>query len=376
MQIVVIGGGMVGASAALAFAQSGHDVTVIEAGKPATSTGDWDLRISSIHQRNVAWLNELGVWVDVRPERRFCYTDLAVECRDGIRVNFAASEVNAEALGAMVENNALQQSLWQLLNQHGVRCLSSTRVVNMQLPAQRVELDTGEQLPYDLLVGADGSNSQVAKAAGIAMRGWDYDMRCLLAIADVSEPIQPATWEVFREAGPFALLPLGTHQACLIDYRSEQEWQQLSGDAQQVHRALYETFAPHIGDHKVSRFASFPLRRQRALRYHAHNSVVLIGDAAHSIHPLAGQGVNIGFADVQELLSQLNDQQPVAAALRAYERARERENQQMMRALDAIHFGFRSQHLVPRALIASGLALVDRVKPLKRALIKQAIGIK
>ncbi|WP_417665516.1 FAD-dependent oxidoreductase [Pseudidiomarina sp.] len=375
MQIVVIGGGMVGASAALAFAQSGHDVTVIEAGKPATSTGDWDLRISSIHQRNVAWLTELGVWADVRPERRFYYTDLAVECRDGMRVNFAASEVNVEALGAMVENNALQQALWQHLDQHGVRCLSLTRVAQFQLAEQQVELDTGERLPYDLLVGADGSTSQVAKAAGIAMRGWDYDMRCLLAIADVREPIQPATWEVFREAGPFALLPLGTHQACLIDYRSEQEWQQLSGDAQ-VHKALHETFAPHIGDHKVSRFASFPLRRQRALRYHVHNSVVLIGDAAHSIHPLAGQGVNIGFADVQELLSQLNDQQPVAAALRAYERVRERENQQMMRAMDAIHFGFRSQHVVPRALISGGLALVNRVMPLKRALIKQAIGMK
>jgi len=373
MNVVVIGGGMVGAAAALALAKHKHRVTVIEAAPEVISEGDWDLRISSVHLRNVQWLKQLGVWQHIRNERVFDYTDLAVQSRDGQRVNFSAAEINEQSLGAMVENNALQQALWQQLRANKVTILCETKVEQFNLPAQTVTLSNGESLAYDLLIGADGAHSQVAKVAGIGSRGWDYDMRCLLAIANVENELPSATWEVFRDKGPYALLPLGRHEACLIDYRSEQEWQQLSAQPAQVHHELNATFTPHIGPFKVQRFASFPLRRQRALSYHAHHSVVLIGDAAHSIHPLAGQGVNLGFADVQELALQLIEQ-PLTSALPAYERARVRENQHMMRAMDAIHVGFRSQHLLPRGIVAAGLAVVDKFTPLKSALIRKATG--
>lgn len=373
MNIIVVGGGMVGAAAALALVKQKHTVTVIEAAPEVSSEGDWDLRISSVHLRNVQWLKQLGVWQGIRNERVFDYTDLAVQSSDGQRVNFSAAEINEQSLGAMIENNALQQALWQQLRAHNVTILCETKVEQFNLPAQTVSLSNGEDLSYDLLIGADGANSQVAQAAGIGFRGWDYDMRCLLAIAEVENELPTATWEVFRDKGPYALLPLSRHEACLIDYRSEQEWQQLSAQPAQVHHELNATFTPHIGPFKVQRFASFPLRRQRALTYQAYNSVVLVGDAAHSIHPLAGQGVNLGFADVQELAQQLVEQ-PLSAALAAYETTRVRENQQMMRAMDAIHVGFRSQHLLPRGIVAAGLAVVNKFTPLKSALVRKATG--
>ena len=373
MKVVIVGGGMVGAGAAVSLAKQGYEVTVIEAGKAVSSGGDWDLRISSIHLLNVEWLHELGTWLNIRAERKLMYTDLAVQTVDGQRLQFSNLDADAIALGAMVENNALQEALWAQFSEHNIRVYSETRVETFDLADRSVTLSNGEKLSYDLLLGADGAQSQVALAAHIGQRGWDYDMRCLLAIAEVEQPIPAATWEIFRSEGPFALLPLSTHQACLIDYRSESQWQEFSGNSDAVKQSLNEVFEPHIGQHTVTKFASFPLRRQRALRYISHDSVALIGDAAHSIHPLAGQGVNLGFADVQELTRQLV-KQPISQALVNYERVRMQENQQMMRAMDAIHVGFRSQHLLPRGLVAFGFALVGKVAPLKHALVRKAIG--
>lgn len=374
MKVVVIGGGMVGAAAAVAFAQLGHQVTVVEAGARIVSEGEWDLRISSIHQQNVEWLQQQGTWPLIRAERRYPYTGLSVQSQDGQRVDFSHEDVAAPALGAMVENKALQAALWQQLEALGVELYERTRVEQYQFDARRVTLSNGVELSYDLLIGADGGNSQVARAAGIGYRGWDYDMRCLLAIAEVEVDVPPATWEVFRPQGPYALLPLGGQRVCLIDYRAESTWQELLAQpTDTLYDMLQTLFEPQIGAHRVLSHGSFPLRRQRALHYHRNQSVVLIGDAAHSIHPLAGQGVNLGFADVQELVEQIA-RLSLAEALVAYERRRVGANQQMMRAMDMIHVGFCSKHFLPRGAIALGLTGVQRIAPLKRALLLRGIG--
>ncbi len=375
MQVMVVGGGMVGAAAALALAQDGHSVTVVEAGPAASNdvAEAWDLRISSVHQANVDWLQQLGVWNTLAAAKWFPYQQLSVRSIGGVQVDFAASEVAAPALGAMVENLSLQQALWQQLAQHPqVTLLAQQRIEQLDGTQQR--LRTGDQWhAYDLLIGADGANSQVAQLAGIGMRGWDYDMTCLLAIAHTEQAVPAATWEVFRPCGPYALLPLGTHQVCLIDYRSQQQWQLLRTDAQ-VTAELAELFTPHIGTFQLEQHGRFPIRRQRALSYHVYDSVVLIGDAAHSIHPLAGQGVNLGFADVQVLQQQLREHTPLATALAYYERQRIAANQRMMRAMDAIHGGFSSPHVLPQLMVDTGLQLLKRAPWLKRQVIRQAMG--
>ncbi|WP_127346878.1 FAD-dependent oxidoreductase [Pseudidiomarina mangrovi] len=375
MQVIVVGGGMVGAAAALALADDGHSVTVVEAGPGYSDdvSDSWDLRISSVHQANVDWLQQLGVWAAITPAKWFPYQQLSVRSSNGVQVDFAASEVAASALGAMVENLSLQQALWQQLAQHPrVTLLAQQRIEQLDSPQQRLRI--GDQwYDYDLVIGADGANSQVAQLAGIGMRGWDYDMTCLLAIARTEQPVPAATWEVFRPCGPYALLPLGAQQVCLIDYRSQQQWQTLPTDAQ-VTAELAAVFTAHIGAFTVSQHGRFPIRRQRALSYHAYDSVVLIGDAAHSIHPLAGQGVNLGFADVQELQQQLREQTTLASALAHYERQRVAANQRMMRAMDAIHVGFSSQHVLPQLVVDTGLQLLKRTPWLKQQIIRQAMG--
>lgn len=375
MQVMVVGGGMVGAAAALALAQDGHSVTVVEAGPDASNlvAEAWDLRISSVHQANVDWLQQLGVWNTLAAAKWFPYQQLSVRSIAGVQVDFAASEVAAPALGAMVENLSLQQALWQQLAQHPqVTLLAQQRIEQLDGAQQRVRV--GRQWhDYELLIGADGANSQVAQLAGIGMRGWDYDMTCLLAIATTTQAVPAATWEVFRPCGPYALLPLGSHQVCLIDYRSQQQWQSLSADAQ-VKAELAEVFTPHIGAFAVSQHGRFPIRRQRALSYHAYGSVVLIGDAAHSIHPLAGQGVNLGFADVQTLRQQLREHMHLEPTLHCYQQQRMAANQRMMRAMDAIHVGFGSRHILPQRLIDAGLQILKRTPWLKRQVIQQAMG--
>ena len=375
MQIVIVGGGLVGASAAVAAVRAGHQVTLLERGaKPdaETAKSDWDLRISSVHKKNVEWLEQIGVWAHVEAQKFLSYDGLSVTTRDRQKLRFAADEVNAERLGVMVENVALVRACWQVLRTHdAVKLLAETEVKSYDLEQRAITLSNGQTLNYDLLLGADGANSAVAKAAGIGMRGWDYGMRCLLAIAEVEQPLPTETWEVFRADGPYALLPLGEHLACLIDYRAEEEWH--NATKAEVEQKLQVTFADVIGPYKLQKQASFPLRRQRALRYFDARGVALIGDAAHSIHPLAGQGVNLGFADVQALFARLAAE-PFTSALASYERQQVRVNQQMMRAMDAIHYGFRSEHLLPRAAIALGLGAVAQIKPLKHQIIKTAMG--
>ncbi len=374
MQCVVIGGGMVGAAAALALARAGQQVVVVEAGPAVRSDTAWDLRISSVHQQNVNWLTGLGAWGQVPDHKKLAYDELSVETRDGQLLSFNATEIQQPALGGMVENKALQEALWQCLEAFpSVRLLSQTKVTQIDWEGKLVQLDTDEHVAFDLLIGADGANSQVAQLAGIGRLGWDYDMRCLLATVTTEQALPTTTWEVFREQGPYALLPLSAHEACLIDYRANQTWLELE-QQQQVEAELRAQFETQVGAFELHRYASFPLRRQRALSYHAHDCMALIGDAAHSIHPLAGQGVNLGFADVQALVSVLSNT-AVAAALPAYQRQRLAANQRMMRAMDAIHWGFSSRHYGVRGAIAAGFALVHQVPVLKKALIREAIGL-
>lgn len=363
---VINGGGMVGAAAALALAEQGEQVTLVDRATAAKRHSDWDLRISSVNQNHWTWLCGLGVSAAIDDDRVMPYQQLSVTTQQGDKLTFKAQEVGVDQLGVMVENNALQRALWQRLQTYSNVVLKAPAgIAEFDLGAKQLRLDSGGRLHYDVLIGADGAHSAVARAAGIRYRGWDYGQRCLLANVRLSQPIAAATWEVFRPEGPFALLPLTNQQACLIDYRRGAEITALSADKEQLSRALHHTFADAIGAFEVIKSASFPLQRKHALSYTKGSSVVLMGDAAHTIHPLAGQGVNLGFADIRSWLQSGGD-------TATYNQQRQRENQRMMRAMDMINWGFRSQN----PLIGVGLKGVFKglqALGLKQQIIAQAM---
>lgn len=377
VSVLINGGGMVGAAAALAFAKEGADVTLLEPKPPAIQGADaqpdWDLRISSVNNSHWEWLLSLGVGEFIRSQRVFDYDQLSVTAPGAHQLSFHASEVACERLGVMVENNALQQALWTQLRTHNnVSIRLRETLTELDCSARTAVTSQGDALNFDLLLGCDGAHSKVAQLAGVGYRGWDYDQRCLLAIATVKNSLPAETWEVFRPQGPYALLPLTDGKACLIDYGLRDSVHKLERNPTALQAQLKQTFSPHIGEFELLKSASFPLQRKHANRYVTANSVVLLGDSAHSIHPMAGQGVNLGFADVRCLIEALKAK-PQTTALKAYETTRQRENAKMMRMMDCLQIGWRSTHPLMQLTAKLSLSLAS-VSVIKRWLLRQAMG--
>ncbi|RUO68888.1 FAD-dependent monooxygenase [Idiomarina ramblicola] len=376
LSVLINGGGMVGAAAALALAQKGAHVTLLEPKPPSADNSkepDWDLRISSVNNSNWEWLLALGIRDCLRPQRVFDYQQLTVTSLGGQRLSFHAKEAGLTRLGVMVENNALQFALWaQLRTLRNVNLVTGETLDKLDTRSKTALLSQGDALNYDLLLGCDGANSKVAQLAGFSYRGWDYEQRCLLANVSLEKPIGPETWEVFRRQGPYALLPLTEQQACLIDYGLRDDINRLEKDKNALEKHLKKAFLPHVGDFCLLKSASFALQRKHAKSYVKSGSVALLGDAAHSIHPMAGQGVNLGFADIR-CLTDVLQRRSQSSALIEYESIRQGENAKMMRMMDAIQFGWRNSK--PLMQLATSASLkVAGVPWVKRWLLEQAVG--
>jgi len=375
LTVVINGGGMVGAASALAFAKAGAYVKLFESHPPKLEgqTNDWDLRISSVNLANWQWLRSLGVNEVIAHSKVRDYQRLTVTTQSGKSLTFDASEVDQASLGVMVENNALQTALWQCLRDYeNVELVTEQRINSLNTHDRTVELTHGERCSFDVLLGCDGANSIIAQLIHTAYRGWDYDQRCLLANVELEQPVASETWEVFRPQGPYALLPLSNNKACLIDYDKRADIRSLQHDKAALQTHLTQLFEPHIGPFQLIKAASFPLQRKHALTYCSYGCVALLGDSAHSIHPMAGQGVNLGFADIRCLLNELSNK-PVTPALNAYEKQRKFENAKMMRLMDALQISWRSSNPIARLLADASLSAA-RAPILKHFLIKQAIG--
>lgn len=378
---VIVGGGMVGAAMALAIAESGRKVIVLEP-SPETefdATGDYDLRISAVTADNIALLNALGVWPQVAASRVQEFVQLAVREEGGEWLQFGGNSPellgnSPEPLGYMVENKALQRVLTERLKAHD-RVVYRTegfakiaRANESEGGAWNVVTDTGEYIPYQFLIGADGINSRVRNAVGIGTAGASYQERCLLATVSVAEPIPAVTWQTFCGREVHALLPLANQQACLIVYADTAKikgWKKNNVQAE-----LFARFGGEIGAFTVKDSGSFPLKHQHALRYYEPSfNALVIGDAAHGVHPLAGQGVNLGLRDVaaiRELLQQVTDENSAfAVKLQGILKRRQAENMLMGQGLDSIARIFRSEHpllRVARRSVFSVLAHTEKLR--------------
>lgn len=376
---VIVGGGMVGATAALTLADQGYSVVLLEP-KPETEfdpTSAYDLRISAITADNIAQLNALGVWESVVNQRAQRFDELAVREQQGPWVEFAGQ--GGEPLGFMVENKLLQRLLQERCKKHPlvhVKIDGFARIDTNETDACAVVTSAGDEIPYSGLLGADGAQSSVRKALGLGTAGSSYRERCLLVNVETEKALPPRTWQIFADQEVHALLPLSTHHACLIVYANHDQVLVHSANEQTLMPWMQTRFAHHIGNFKFQGFGSFPLRHQQVLTPWSHRfQGGVIGDAAHAVHPLAGQGVNLGFRDVQGIASALKhcrDEDAVAAVAGALA-TRQRENMLMGCGLDAIAKGFRSQNPLIQAA-RRGLFHGLSMQPQLRAWIGRIAG--
>ena len=404
LDVAVVGGGMVGAAAALALARAGLRVAMLEARAPMPWRADaeLDLRVVGLAPSSIALLDELDVWTSIRAARAFAYRHMRVwDDLSGAAIDFDAAREGRDALGFIVENSLVQWTLWQALeatggssspscarstgtSMCGVRRLCPAEVTAFEAREDRIQLTLadGETLAAAVLVAADGAASPLRRLAGIGTRGRDYAQRAVVAHVATERPHQGTAWQRFLPGGPLALLPLA-------DGRSSLVWSLPDHEAQRVLALDDRRFCDELGaasDFRLGRItdttprAAFPLKLQLAERYQAER-FVLLGDAAHAVHPLAGQGVNLGLRDVAELRDtllaarQAGQDIGTAHVLRRYARRRRSADTLDALGFDALAriYAWQSPPLV--AARGLGVRLLDRLPPLKRRLSEHAAGL-
>ncbi|MCW8331809.1 2-octaprenyl-3-methyl-6-methoxy-1,4-benzoquinol hydroxylase [Photobacterium sp. SDRW27] len=381
--VVVAGGGMVGAATALGLAQQGLTVAVLEGTEPKSfqSEQPMDLRVSAISPNSVALLMRLGAWASILQMRVCPFKRLETWEHPECRTRFNADEMNLDRLGYIVENRIIQLGLWQQFDDYpNLSLLCPTRMIRAEATeaGYLVELDDGRQISTRLLVGADGANSQVRQQAGIGITAWDYRQHCMLINVETALPQQDMTWQMFTPRGPRSFLPLPGHQGSLVWYDSPQRIKQLSAmSAEQLHEQISVNFPKELGEFKVLSHGSFPLTRRHAQNYYKPG-VVLLGDAAHTINPLAGQGVNLGFKDVDVLLHEIEKagkEWAVPSVLKAYECRRRPDNLLMQSGMDFFYTTFSNSLLPVKLMRNVGLKLAEHTGPLKKQALKYAMGM-
>ncbi|MEW8638681.1 MAG: UbiH/UbiF/VisC/COQ6 family ubiquinone biosynthesis hydroxylase [Candidatus Thiodiazotropha endolucinida] len=385
--LIVVGGGMVGAALACALADAGLNICILETREPqrSWSKDEVDLRVSALTRASQCMLENLRAWPRMAEMRVSPYTDMEVWDAEGSgRIHFSASEIGESDLGHIVENRVTQLALWEILETlPNVNLRHPAGVAELQLDQlPGVVMHDGEQLRAKLIVAADGRDSQLREMAGIGTKGWDYNQHAIVATVKPSRHHQRMARQRFMPRGPLALLPINDGRCSIVWSTSPQQADELMAlsDAlfcDQLTRAS-EAVLGEIID--VGPRGLFPLRLGHAQSY-CLPGFVLVGDAAHAMHPLAGQGVNLGFMDAMTLADVVIDAYRTGraigsiATLRRYERARKGPNMAMLAAMDAFKRIF-SNDVMPLKLIRNlGLDVANRSGVIKHQLIRRAMGM-
>ncbi len=384
--VAIIGAGMVGATLASLLSRSGFSVALVEAHEPAAFDGEADvgLRVSAVSPGSAAILNEAGAWKSINSERCRAYRRMQVE--DGAELDpllFDAPLFNLERLGTIIENSLVRWSLWQVVSSAGqvdIFCPDKLAGIETGAEQNRVSLKSGTRISADLVVGADGATSPLRKALGIRQDYWAYNQHGLVAVVGKQKPNPGVAWQRFMPRGPLAFLPL-------LDGRSSIVWTRPSLEAERLLALDNEAFMTELDTassgwlgrvENCGPRAIFPLSMRLSESYAAPRTV-LLGDAAHVVHPLAGQGVNLGFADAAALTETLIQARfsgadiGSASVLRGYDRWRRAESEAMAFGMHGIRSLFSADALSPLRRV--GLALVKRSWTLKDMFLQRAAGL-
>ena len=391
--LIIVGAGMVGSALALALEHSGLEILVVDGGplsvKPFAAEGAFEPRVSALSAASQRILERLGVWDGIAARRVSPYRDMRVWDGSGTgSVHFAAASVHAEVLGHIVENRVVQDALLDRLHDSQIGLLGSARLEQLRRSGDGwlLTLADGRELRAPLLVAADGANSAVRRLAGCATREWDYLHHAIVTSVRCERPHQETAWQRFTDDGPLAFLPLarqGDQHWCSI------VWSTVPAEAERLMALDDEAFRHELGKAFEWRLGQvtaadprlcIPLRQRHAKRY-VESGLALIGDAAHSIHPLAGQGVNLGFLDAAVLAEvlqhalQRGEQPNDVRVLSRYERRRMPHNLAMMAAMEGFERLFQADPLPIRLLRNSGLNWVDELPDAKALFVRRALGL-
>lgn len=385
--VVIVGGGMVGAAVAAGLGNTGLKVAVLEylPPQPFSAEQAHDLRVSALSIASKTILATLGAWEGVIT-RRYCPFRRMRVWEESGDTEFCSDDIHYPELGYIVENRITQLALLERLQDFDnvvVICPTEiTRIHYSPGEVSEIELTDGRILAAKLMVAADGGHSKVRQRVGIGVTSWDYQQHALVLYVETAYGQQDITWQRFVPTGPQAFLPLPGHYASLVWYHSPDEVNRLRElPLTELKQELLSAFPDCLGAiNTVLATASFPLRRQHAQHY-VKPGVALVGDAAHMINPLAGQGVNIGLLDAaalcEVLLEAHHKGQDIAdlTVLKRYEQMRKRENLVMMTVMDVFYQVF-SNEIMPVKLIRNlGLGLAERVLPAKNLAMRYAMGL-
>lgn len=402
IDVLVVGGGMVGAALAASLgadpATQGLSVTVIDAEAPAAARGtapqsvhDIEPRVSALTLATQTLLANIGAWPHLSAARRCGYTGMEVWDADGTgRICFDAADTGTATLGWIVENREVAAALHAACRAcANIDWRAPVRIVSLARDGGRWQavLGDGSRLSARLLVGADGAQSRVRELAGFQTREHEYRQHAVVATVETGLPHRGCARQRFMSAGPLAFLPLadGTDASryCSVVWSTapEEAARLLAVDDATFARELGAALEGRLGTvTAVSRRASLPLAERHAAHY-VQDGVVLVGDAAHTVHPLAGQGVNLGFLDAatlaEELARNLARGLPFdePQALRRYERRRRLHNTLMQKSFAGFKVLFGERRLPVRWLRNTGMSLLDRAAPLKVLVARQAMGL-
>lgn len=399
--VIVVGAGMVGLAFATALASSGVKIVILEQREGEISgfgqfvhdqqNKGYDPRVSALTCASQQILDSVGAWQIMQTYRVSPYTDMDVWDGEGTgHIHFSSRDLHEPSLGHIVENRVTLAGLYEAMQQHdNIQLITGAGVKALSWPengVRTVTLTDGHEITASLVVASDGALSKTRQMAGIPMWEWDYGHHAIVTTVKTERPHLKTAWQRFTEDGPLALLPLSSDEGdcyCSIVWSTSPAHakQLMELDTEAFNVALSQAFESRLGTVLWSdeRFV-FPLR-QRHAKHYIQESFVAIGDAAHTIHPLAGQGVNLGLLDAAQLAETLlsaiqrgealGDEQ----VLRMYQRIRRSENIQMSAAMEGFKQLFNSRQPVLQLARNMGMSLIDKIAPVKNHIVQQAMGL-
>ncbi len=385
--VLIVGGGMVGSTLACALADTGLAIAVIEKFIPdeLKSNDDYDLRVSAISHSSQNVFKHIGVWPLIEKRRSCAYEKMDVWDADGEdEVVFDAADNGVSELGHIIENRVIQLSLLERIDDHhNIDLITGHAVEDIQYgPDQScITLDNDKEIRCRLLIGADGASSIVRQAVHIDLDIADYDQKGIVAVVTPEKYHQHTAWQRFLPTGPLAFLPLSNGQCSIVWSADSAEAERiLQLDDERFCHELSQAFDAKLGSvNSASQRAAFPLIRRHASQY-VKDGLALVGDAAHTIHPLAGQGVNLGLMDAASLAEVISEAKlhrrdfASLQTLRKYERWRRGENQLMMFSMSGFKNLFGNDNPLISKIRNFGLSLVQKNDLVKASLMNRAMG--